>query len=431
MKRKVLILFIMIIPWLSILQAQKTITLRECYEKAAATAPIAGEANLYGNIWQMKDKNLEKGWLPSLDAGGTFIYNSSVVDMTSVLGSLPGGIAGLISPLPHDQYKLTLDINQVIYDGGTMKSARLAEKASLAVSQKETETDIYKLRSQVNAYYFNLLIIERQKELLDNYLNLVNKRISSMLSALSNGVIIKSDLDVMTAEKIKIEQQISETGIMKIALLKQLSALTGSEIAGSDQFVLPEVLSPLGYELDRPELMLLDLRKEQLAAGLGLIQSKRMPKAYGFATLGYGNPPGNNFFKDAFEPYYIVGAGVKWNIFDWNKAKNEKEIISRQQQIIGNRKTDLSDNLKRMLISKRAEIDNLLSLIESDSSLIAVRKKISATAESQYNNGTITATEYLSELNAEQQAVINSEIHMVRLSMAKVEYLNISGKEIQ
>ena len=156
-----------------------------------------------------------------------------------------------------------------------------------------------------------------------------------------------------------------------------------------------------------------------------------MPKAFGFATLGYGNPPGSNFFKDEFAPYYILGAGIKWNIFDWNKAKNEKQIISFQQGIIENRKTDLTDNLNRLLESKNAEITNLKSLIETDSELIALRKRITASAESQYENGTITATEYLNEMNSERQAVINYEIHKINLAMARIEYLNISGKEIE
>jgi outer membrane protein TolC len=218
---------------------------------------------------------------------------------------------------------------------------------------------------------------------------------------------------------------------MKASLLKQLSDLTGTEIDADSQFILPSLSGQTSEELLRPELQLFDLRKEQLSAGIKAIDSKRMPKAFGFATLGYGNPPGNNFFKDAFEPYYIVGAGIKWNIFDWNRSKNEKAVINMQQQILDNRKEDLSANLKRLLQAKNAEIDNLNSLIESDSALIAVRKRITATSGSQYNNGTITATEYLSELNAEQQSIINYEIHKIKLSLAKVEYLNISGKEIE
>ena len=99
--------------------------------------------------------------------------------------------------------------------------------------------------------------------------------------------------------------------------------------------------------------------------------------------------------------------------------------------MIDSRKTDMTDNLKRLLESKNAEINSLKGLIETDSGLIALRKRITASAESQYQNGTITATEYLNELNSEHQAMINFEIHKINLSVARIEYLNISGKEIE
>ena len=432
MKRKVLILIILIVPWSSTIFAQKLMTLKECYELAMTTNVLAGEKEAYSNISKIKDNNLSKGWLPTLDANGSFIYNSSVVDMRNALGSLPiPGIADAIKPLPHEQYKITIDINQVIYDGGAIKGARALEKADLGVNEKQTETDLYKLRSQINNYYFNLLLIARQKELLNGYLELINKRISSMQSALNNGVILKSDIDVLTSEKIKLEQQLTESEIRKGSLLKILSSLTGTEIDASIEFILPPQTRQLTNELSRPEMQLFDLRKEQLAAGIKIIESKRMPKAFGFATLGYGNPPGSNFFKDEFAPYYIVGAGIKWNIFDWNKAKNEKQIVSLQQGIIETRKKDLSDNLNRLLELKNAEINSLKALIETDSGLITLRKRITSAAESQYENGTITATEYLNEIISERQVMINSEIHKITLAMAKVEYLNISGKEIE
>jgi outer membrane protein TolC len=352
--------------------------------------------------------------------------------MTDVIGALPvPGIADLIKPLPHEQYKITVDINQMIYDGGSIKSARALEKADLQINEKQNETDLYKLRGQINSYYFNLMLLDRQKELIQNYLQLINKKISSLNSAAENGVILKSDIDVLSSEKIKLEQQLTENGIRKIALLKILSDLTGSEIDASVQFVTPQTGEELSNELTRPELQIFDLRREQLDASLNLIKSKRMPKALVFATLGYGNPPGSNFFKDEFAPYYILGAGVKWNIFDWNKSKNERQIVSLQQNLIDSRKEDLTDNLKRLLDAKEAEIKSIESLLLTDNELISLRKRISSAAESQYENGTITATEYLNELNSENQARINYEIHKINLAMARVEYLNISGKEIK
>jgi outer membrane protein TolC len=432
MKKRGLILFILIIPFVSGLKGQKVLTLKECYDMATADAPIAAEREAYSKISAVKDKNLSKGWLPTLDASGSFIYNSSVVDMTDVLGTIPiPGIADLIKPLPHEQYKLTVDISQIIYDGGAIKGARALEKADLNINEKQTETDLYKLRSQINGLYFNLLLLDRQKELLKSYHELILKRMATMNSALASGVILKSDIDVLASEKIKLEQQISENEIRKASMLKILSSIAGTEIDGSAEFVLPSPGEELSGELLRPELQVFDLRKEQLDAGLQVIQSKRMPKAIGFATLGYGNPPGSNFFKDEFAPYYILGASIKWNIFDWNKAKNEKQLISLQQNIIESRKSELTDNLNRLLDAKGAEISNLKSLLESDSELIMLRKRITAAAESQYENGTITATDYMNEMTAERQAMINYEIHRINLAMARIEYLNISGKEIE
>lgn len=412
------------------IQAQKMVSLKECYERAAATASIATEREDYSSIWQIRDRNLSKGWLPSIDANGSIIYNSSVIDLKSALGTIPvPGIADAIKSMPHDQYKVTLDINQVIFDGGAIRSARTLEKASLKLNEKQTETDLYKLRDQVTSYFFTIILLEHQKKLLETFLETLTKRIASMQSALSNGVILKSDIDVLFSEKIKLNQQIAETDIKRNAYISMLEGLTGIKIDSATRLIIPEIPSSLTPDLSRPELELYDLKKEQLTAGLEAIKSSRMPKAFGFATLGYGNPPGNNFFKDEFETYYILGAGIKWNIFDWNKSKDEKQIISIHQKIIEKRKQDLSDNLLRMLEAKDAEIKNLESLLESDLELIKIRKRITSSAESKFENGTLTATELLNEINSEQQAVLNHEIHKITLAMAKIQYLNISGND--
>jgi outer membrane protein TolC len=432
MKKTVLILLIAISLGPYRLQAQKILTLKECYDHAMTSNALAGEKTGYSDISKLKDENLVKGWLPTLDANGSLVYNSSVIDLSGVLGSLPiPGIANAIKPLPHEQYKITLDINQVIYDGGAIKGARELEKADLSINQKQTETDLYKLRGEINNYYFNLLLLARQKELLDTYLEIIKKQISSMQSGINNGVIIKSDIDILTSEKINNEQELAENEIRKTSFIKVLSILTGLEIDTETVFIVPVPKDEFSNELLRPELQLFDLRREQLGAGLKVIESSRMPKAFGFATFGYGNPPGSNFFKNEFAPYYIVGATLKWNIFDWNRSKNEKQVISFQQSLIENRKKDLTDNLNRLLVSKNAEIISLKALIDRDNELIALRKKITASSKSQYQNGIVTATEYLNQLNSERQSLINNEIHKINLSMARIEYLNISGKEIE
>jgi len=423
MKKLLIIFFITAVSFGA--TAQSLMTLRECYELALANNALSGEKEAYSNISRIRDENLFKGWMPVVDLNANAIYNSSVVDFSAAQGmALP------LRSMPHDQYKITLDINQTFYDGGAIKNARALEQAELRLNEKQTEIDEYKIKGEINTYYFNIMLLNRQKDILNNYLSLIEKKMAATESAISNGVRLRHDLDVLKSEKITIEQQITENLLRKKALMKIMSDMTGIEITDLTQFVIPEPEFERNEELMRPELQMFDLKKEQLAAVMKMTESQRMPKAFGFATVGYGSPPGQNFFADSFDTYYVFGAGIKWNIFDWNKAKNEKQIITIQREIVENRKTDMSNALKRALDAKMSEIHSLQEMIKSDEELLELRKKISQTAESQYDNGTITAAEFLTQLNSEKNVVINSDIRKLKLALASVEYMNISGKDI-
>ena len=162
MKRKILILIILLVPWWSVIKSQKILTLKECYDLAAAASALSGEKESYTSISSIKDDNLTKGWLPTLDANASAAYNSDVVDFKNA--SVPG-LSNVLNAMPHEIYKITLDINQVIYDGGAIKSARAIEKTDLSINSKQSEADLYKLRAQINSYYFTVMLLDRQKDL--------------------------------------------------------------------------------------------------------------------------------------------------------------------------------------------------------------------------------------------------------------------------
>lgn len=425
-----LALILIIIPHNQV-KGQKSITLNNCFEAASKTTALAQEELLNNEIASLNEKNLSSGRLPSVNLNAAVSYNSDVPDLSQILGSVPvPGLADAFTSLPKDQYKFTIDLNQVIYDGGAIKNSIKLEKTSLLVSIKQTEADIYKLKSQITGLFFGILLLDRQRELLVNYLDLIVGKINVVRSAVSNGVLIKSDEDLLRSEAILLQQQLSENQIKRRSLARVLGSLTGFEITENDKFVMPGPEFTTDNELNRPELELLELKKDQLTAGEELVKSRNLPKAFGFASFGYGNPPGNNFFRDEFDTYYIIGAGIKWNIYDWNYSRNEKQKISLQKNLIDVRKQDLVNILERELEIKQSEISSIEKLIEDDSTLIELKQSIARSAESQYANGVITSSEYLNFLNSEKQAIINSEIHRVNLAMAKVEYYLIAGKDI-
>ncbi len=428
---RIVLLIIFIIPS-SFLEAQDAVTLQSCYENALLVHPFAIEKQMQHELWQIKDQNIATSWYPNINAGANIIYNTNIVNLSDALSEIPiPGIPDDIGGMPHDQYKLTLDINQVIWDGGAIKNTRKLEEVSLQLSEQEVETELYKVREMVNGTFFGLILLKRQKELLGNYLDLFENKVSSIESAIENGMMLNSDKSSVVAEQIRLRQQVKETEIKISALCEVLSDLTGKNIDPDTEIILPELSVTKDQDLNRPELQSFDFRIQQLEAGKSLIKSSRMPKAFGFATLGYGSPPGNDFFTDEFGTYAVFGAGISWKILDWNNSKRDRQKIEINKTLLSNRKTDLEENLNRALLNKYSEIQAYSSMLETDRELIDLRKSITLTGESQFKNGSITSTEYLSIVNLEKEAILSQNIHQVNLIKSQVEYLNISGNEIK
>jgi len=431
MKRIILsvqLLMFMLMPAVS----QRSLTLKECYDSLSVNTPSASEKEYLSTISSLKERNLGVSYLPTVDLNGSYIYNSDVVDMSQMLGGISSVMPSIAIPeVPHDQYRATIDVNQLIWDGGITRNAKQAEQVALELNLQQNEADIYKLREQVNNYYFTILLTEKQTEVTRLILTEIESRIANARSAVDNGVLLKVNLNVLLAEKLKTEQTLTDLSLRHEALLSVLSMLTGSGTLEGAVLSLPDTGFSFDTIIQNPEIKLFDLRTKQLEAGKDLLLSQRMPKAFGMATIGYGNPPGSNFLSGKADSYYSVGIGFKWNIFDWHKNKNEREILTVQQMQIESRRVAAEDALQRALRLKKAEIESLEKASLTDQQLIKIRTDISSSATSQFENGTITATEYLTELNAEKQARINAEVHRISLSRSCIDYMNITGKEIE
>jgi len=406
--------------------AQKTVTLWQCYDSAAIATPLYGEKELYSQASLLKDRNLSSAWLPEMNLNGSYSYQSDVVNMSDLLSSLPVP-PGSLPSIPHEQYRATLDLSQVIWDGGVTRSAREVEKVVSELNMQQNDADIYRLREQVNNYFFSALLVASQVEVTGLLIADVDSRINEVASGVKNGVMAPVTLDVLKAEKIKAQQTLTELTTRHDALISALEEITGMQGLKDAGLLLPKPDITGNETIDNPDLRLFDVRNRQLEVSKNLLKSQRMPKAFGFAQAGYGNPPGNNFLSESADFYYSLGAGLKWNIFDWNRNSNDRKSLAVQQQLLDIRRNAMEESLKRLLTLKMAEITSLRDAAASDDDLISIRKKIAATAASQMENGTITASQYLTELNNEKQAVLNAAIRKISIARAEVDYIYITG----
>ncbi len=421
-----LILAVMLLSLTHAAISQKIVTLWQCYDSAAVATPLSGEGALYSEMSSLRNQNLASAWLPSLDLNGSFSYQSDVADITKMLGTIPLP-PGSLPSIPHEQYRAAFDVSQVLWDGGVTRSARAVEQVVNELNMRQNEADVYRLREQVNNYFFSILLVSSQIEVTGVLISDLDGRIKEASSGVANGVVTPVTLDVLKAEKIKAGQQLTEITRRRESLVSALEQITGMTGLQDASFQLPAVIISGDEIIDNPDMRLFEVRSRQLEVSKDLLKSQRMPRAFGFAQAAYGNPPGSNFFSETADFYYSVGAGFKWNIFDWNKNSNERKSLSIQQQLTDIRRSATGESLQRLLTVKMGEINAMREAADQDAELISIRKKVAGVAASQLENGTITASQYLTELNNEKQAVINAAIRQISISRAEADYIFITG----
>ena len=188
----------------------------------------------------------------------------------------------------------------------------------------------------------------------------------------------------------------------------------------------PKVFMEANLESKRPELTLFELQKEQIDLSTDLLAKSKLPKISAFAQGGYGNP-GLNMLDNSFNTFYMTGLQLKWNVFDWNKTRSEKQSLQINKEIIETQKETFEVNTNMELVNLQSEIDKIGELIFYDEAIIPLREKMAKTAESQLKNGIITSSAYITEFTNLYEAKSNLTSNKIQLLMKQIQYQITNG----
>jgi outer membrane protein TolC len=180
----------------------------------------------------------------------------------------------------------------------------------------------------------------------------------------------------------------------------------------------------------RPEMQGFELQQNRLEANKSLVSTKNIPRLSAFGEAGYGKP-GYNMFHQGFDTYYMIGAKLSWSVWDWQQANKEMHVLDFQKDIIRTQSEAFDFNTRIVAVKQLSEVQKFRDLMRKDNEIISLREKISKASAAQLENGIITSTEYLIELNQEIQARMSMETHRLQEAKARVDYLTIQGIEIQ
>ena len=421
MKKK--IISFALIMMATAIQAQ---TLEECQLAAEKNYPMIKQYDLISQTTQLTVKNIMKGWLPQIAIAAQATYQSDVTSWPESMKATLQQFGINMKGLSKDQYKIGIDLQQTIYDGGTISSMRSIARQEEKVQKAQVETNLYQVRKRVNEMYFSLLLLNEQIKLNDDVKALLLSSEKKLASMLKGGTIATSDFENIKAERLSVEQQNESLKSQQQMLQHLLSTFCGIKVSN--------VQKPAPFETTistnkRPEILLFDNQLQLSSVKEKALNSQVRPKLGIFAQGFYGYP-GLNMFEDMMNRKWslngMVGVKLSWNVGALYSLKNDKAKLRLQREMTENAREIFLFNNQLEEIQQNENIKRYHTMKQTDDEIIMLRTNIRKAAESKLSHGIIDINNLLREINNENAAKIQQTIHDIEMlkEMYNLKYTN-------
>ena len=393
------------------LNAQESVTLKETQQLAKEHYSLIKRNGLIEKTQTYTLENIAKGWLPQINVVGQATYQNEVTQLPFTLPN------SSVEPLSKDQYKVYADIQQTVYDGGMISNQKKLAKIQSETEIQKNEVELDQLEERINQIYFGILQSQEQMQQTEITKNDLENGLKKANAQLQFGTILRSQVDVLKAQLIGLEQRQIEVQSLRKNLIETLSLFTKKDFYENTIFEKPDNLL-LTSENNRTELKLFSLQQQFLETQKSLVQSKNLPKLGAFFQGGYGKP-GFNMLRNEFDVFYISGLRLQIPISGYYTKKNDLALLNTQQQDLEIQKENFLFNQNFSTIRNNEELEKLQKLIQKDEELIVLRQSIKKASLAQLENGVINTSDYLREVNAEEQARIQKTTHEIQFLLTQ------------
>ena len=410
---KKLFLALTMLPMLALGQS-----LEECQQAAEKNYPLIQQYGLIEKTTQLTVANIQKGWFPQVSVSAQATYQSDVTAWPGEMKTMMTGMGIDMKGLTKDQYRVGIDVQQTIYDGGVIGSQKRIAREEGKVQAAQNEVNIYNVRKRVNEMYFGLLLIDEQIKLNSDLQTLLAGNERKLESMTKRGTAAESDLLNVKAERLNVVQKATELASQKQMLLRMLSTFCGMEVREVRKPLVKADGGGMMAENRRPELKALDAQIGLLNAQEKALDAMLMPKVGVFAQGFYGYP-GLNMFEDMMRHKWslngIIGARVTWNIGALYTRKNDKAKLQLQRDMTENNREVFLFNNNLEQIQQNENIARYRQLMANDEEIISLRSAVRKAAESKLAHGIIDVNDLVREINQEHAAYVQQSVHEIEM----------------
>lgn len=397
-------------------------TLETCQELAREHYPEVKQYDLIHLTEQYDLSNAARAWLPQLSLSAQATWQNEVPEFPEALSGMLSRAGVTIPGLKKDQYKVGIELNQTIWDGGKSNADKRLARTEAAEQRAMTDVDLYNLKKRVNELYFGILLLEEKLSQTYRTITLLESNLDKMRSLVTNGTALASDADAVEAELLTARQQATQIEASRTSYRKMLELFIGKPLQGN--LLRPEFEEMATTELTRPELALFDAKKNRLAAQEALIKSSTRPK-FGFFAQGYYGYPSMDYFASMMSNEWrwnlLTGIRISWNFGAYYTKKNSLNKLRTAQQSIDLQRDVFRFETDLQISQETGDIARLRKTIADDARIVSLRQSVREAAESKLRNGIIDTNDLLQKITDEAAARSAQSVHEIELLKALYE----------
>ena len=422
MIKNILIVLLCFLTLPSSAQSGEALTLEQVQQWAAAHFPLLKQKALARQASLASNSITGNNYLPQLSLNAQATWQSAVTEV-------PVRIPGLaFDPLAKDQYRAVLDLNQLVYDGGLTRQQKIMNELQALLKEEEVNVALHQLREKINGLYLNVLLLDAQRQQNALVMADLDAGLRKVEAQVQQGTAYRSNLALLKSEWLRARQRDIELAADREGLLQVMSEFTGQSLPATARLITPAPPAlPIMTDITRPELQYYQLR-DSLARQQGMMVDGRLrPRVSLFANGGYGRP-GLDMLKNEFAPFVTTGVRFQWSLNNFYNSRREHELSEITRRDLQAQQENFLMNTRAQLKQQASRISQLQQLLATDQEIIPLKTQVKEAAAVQLEHGVITASDYLREVHAEDQARQAQILHQLQWLQAMLNYTTIAGK---
>lgn len=397
-------------------------TLDACQQLACDHYPEIRQYDLIRQSEQYDLSNAARSWLPQVSFSAQATWQNRVPEFPSALSGMLDQAGVSLRGLDKDQYKVALEVNQTIWDGGQSQADRRVIEATADEHRQATEVDLYAVKGRVNDLYFGILLLEERLGQTDLTIALLQSNLDKVRSLVTNGVAMQTDADAVEAELLSVQQQRVQIEASRESYRRMLELFIGQRLA--ERLERPELVEAVSGESARPELAWIDAQQERLAAQELSVKSATRPR-FGVFAQGYYGYPGLDYFAGMVSTDWtwnaLIGVKMSWNFGAYYTKKNRLSNLRVVQQQLDIQRDVFLFNTDLQVAEEQGNISRLRRALADDDRIVALRRSVREAAESKLRNGVIDTNDLLRKITDEASARSARSLREVELLKAICE----------